>query len=63
MLTNLVRDLVSQVGSDSAFGKVADNPVYKETLGKVPQLRSSGLSMSFGFVNAFDSWSEGACQS
>lgn len=63
MLTALVEGLASQVGSDSAFGKVASNPVYAGTLSDVPDLISSPLSMAFGFVNVFDPWSEGACQS
>lgn len=59
LVTEIVSALASLGGSDSVFQKVIDNNVYSNALKDLVDPESSPLLMSFGFVEAFDPWSDG----
>lgn len=46
-------------GAGSVFQTVLDNTIYSDALEDLVDPMTSPLLMSFGFVQAFDPWSEG----
>ena len=46
-------------GTDSVFQTVLSNTIYSNALADLVDPMTSPLLMSFGFVQAFDPWSEG----
>jgi hypothetical protein len=57
-VSEIVSGLASLGGSGSVFQKVLDNTIYSDALADINPSESP-LLMSFGFVQAFDPWTEG----